>query len=137
VDLVLDELKVKRIEHGVRSVENRRTVQRLIDENIALDVCPISNVKLAVKGVTSMAAHPIRQLFDSGVKVTINSDDPFFFGNRLSEEYFALHQELGFSLAELAQIAGNGFDIALVDEGTREKFKNELTDFCRERELNR
>jgi adenosine deaminase len=69
-------------------------------------------------------------LFDAGVTVTINSDDPFFFGNRLSEEYYALHQELGFSLAELAQIAGNGFEVALVDEIVRKHFQEELMDFC-------
>ena len=130
MDLVLDELKVTRIEHGVRAVENPATVKRLVDENVALDVCPISNLKLAVKGVTSMAAHPIRELFDAGVTVTINSDDPFFFGNRLSEEYFALHQDLNFSVAELAQIAGNGFEIALLDDGKRRAFQEEWRGFC-------
>jgi adenosine deaminase len=135
IDLVLDELKVTRIEHGVRSVENASTLQRLVDEGVALDVCPISNVKLAVEGVTSMAAHPIRKLFDAGVTVTINSDDPFFFGNRLSEEYYALHQELGFSRAELARIAGNGFEVALVDEEMRQRFQGELADYCSEQSL--
>ena len=132
VDLILDDIKAQRIEHGVRSFENPATVQRLVEENITLDVCPISNVKLAVDGVTSMTAHPIRQLFDAGVSVTINSDDPFFFGNRLSEEYFALHQELGFSLPELTQIAGNGFDVALVGESKRKAFQEELKGFCEE-----
>jgi len=132
MDLVLDELKVSRIEHGVRSVENPATVQRLIEEEVALDVCPISNLKLAVDGVTSMAAHPIRRLFDAGVTVTINSDDPLFFGNRLSEEYFALNQELNFTLEELARIAGNGFKVALLDEHKREKYHNELAAFCGE-----
>ena len=129
VDLVLDELKVNRIEHGVRSTENPGTMQRLIDEKVALDVCPISNLKLAVKGVTSMARHPIRQLFDAGVTVTINSDDPFFFGNRLSEEYYALHQELGFTLRELSKIAGNGFEIALVNDEQRKKYQGDLADY--------
>ena len=129
MDLVMDELKVTRIEHGVRSVENPATVQRLVDENVALDVCPISNVKLAVKGVTSMAAHPIRKLYDAGVTVTINSDDPFFFGNRLSEEYYALNQELGFTRSELGKIAGNGFKVALLKESKRLAYMNELTDF--------
>lgn len=116
VDLTLDQLKVTRIEHGVRSVENPATLARLLREDIALDVCPISNVKLAVRGVTAMKAHPIRRLFDAGVTVTINSDDPFFFGNTLSEEYYALHQDLGFSRAELARVAANGFRVALLPE---------------------
>jgi adenosine deaminase len=133
VDLVIDEIGAERIQHGVRSVEKDETVQRLVKENIALDVCPISNLKLAVEGVTTMSVHPIRKLFDAGVKVTINSDDPFFFGNRLSEEYYALNQDLGFSKKELTQIAGNGFDIALVDEGARQKFKDELAGYCADR----
>lgn len=130
VDLVLDELKVTRIQHGVRAIENPNTVKRLVDQSIALDVCPISNVKLAVKGIPSMALHPIRQLFDEGVTVTINSDDPFFFGNRLSEEYYALYQELGFSYQELSKIADNGFRIALLDEAKRNTLQTELSNFC-------
>lgn len=80
---------------------------------------PIGNVKLAVQGVPGMKAHPIRCLFDAGVRVLINSDDPFLFGNRLEEDYFALKQELGFTRWELARIARNGFGIALVDETVR------------------
>lgn len=110
---MLDELKVTRIEHGVRSVEDPEVVERLLRDKVALDVCPISNVKLAVKGIPTMSAHPIRYLFDKGVSVTINSDDPFFFGNTLSEEYYALYQDLNFTEKELVQIARNGFNIAL------------------------
>ncbi|MCH6258444.1 adenosine deaminase [Puniceicoccaceae bacterium K14] len=129
VDKILDELKVNRIEHGVRSIENPKTVQRLVDENIALDVCPISNVKLAVDGIESMSTHPIRKLFDAGVTVTINSDDPFFFGNRLSEEYYALHQELDFSYVELGHLASNGFKVALIDDSKRRSHINELQEY--------
>ncbi len=121
VEKMLDDLKITRIEHGVRAVENPAVVDRLIREKITLDVCPISNVKLAVKGIPSMSAHPIRHLFDKGVCVTLNSDDPFFFGNTLSEEYYALYQDLRFSKTELVQIARNGFNIALwndVDKNT-------------------
>ena len=116
VDLVLNQLHVTRIQHGVRSIENPATVARLVRENIALDVCPISNLKLAVKGVPTMADHPIRRLFDAGVTVTINSDDPFFFGNSLAEEYYALHEHLGFNKLELLKIAANGFRVALLPE---------------------
>lgn len=126
VDRTLDELKVTRIEHGVRSVENAATVARLLRENVALDICPISNVKLAVRGITAMRAHPIRRLFDAGVTVTVNSDDPFFFGNSLSEEYYALHQDLGFNRTELVRIAANGFKVALLPEHARQAHLDEL-----------
>lgn len=130
VEKTLDELKVTRIEHGVRSVENPATVARLVREGVALDICPISNLKLAVRGVTAMNAHPIRKLFDAGVTVTINSDDPFFFGNALAEEYYALHQDLGFSRAELVKIAANGFRVALVPEHQRKAWLDELAPFA-------
>jgi adenosine deaminase len=112
---VLDHLQVTRIEHGVRSLEDPALVRRLIAEGIALDVCPISNLKLAVQGIPTMREHPIRRLFKAGVKVTISTDDPYFFGNRLEEEYFALHHDLAFTRAELVQVARNGIDIALLE----------------------
>ena len=74
--------------------------------------CPISNLKLQVKGIREMSDHPIRQLFDAGVRCTINSDDPFMFGNSLSEEYYALAMDLDFTQQELTQIAANGFTVA-------------------------
>lgn len=126
VERTLDELKVTRIEHGVRAVENPATVDRLVREGVALDICPISNVKLAVRGVTGMSAHPIRRLFDAGVTVTISSDDPFFFGNTLSEEYYALHQDLGFSRLELVKIAANGFRVALLPDDVKRKHLGDL-----------
>jgi Adenosine deaminase len=135
VEKTLDELKVTRIEHGVRSVENPATVARLLREGVALDVCPISNVKLAVRGVGSMAQHPIRRLFDAGVTVTINSDDPFFFGNALAEEYYALYQDIGFSRAELARVAANGFRVALVPEHVRKAQLDELAGIIAEEAL--
>jgi adenosine deaminase len=132
VDKILDELKPQRIEHGVRSAENPATVARLARTGVALDVCVISNVKLAVKGVPSIAGHPIRKLYDAGVTVTVNSDDPLFFGNRLSEEYYALHDELGFSLPELIKVAANGFKIALVPEHRKKAWLDELAGIAAE-----
>ena len=131
VDLTLDELRVTRIEHGVRAIENPTTMARLVRDGVALDVCPISNLKLAVRGVDRMSAHPIRQLFDAGVTVTINSDDPFFFGNSLSEEYYALHQELGFSTSELIRVASNGFRVALVGTEQKKRWLGELADYSK------
>jgi adenosine deaminase len=116
---VLDELQPQRIEHGVRALEDPALVERLCAERVALDVCPISNLKLQVHGVPTLAHHPIRPLFDAGVCVTVNTDDPLIFGNSLSEEYVVLHQHLGFTTAELKQIAANGFRVALLPEATK------------------
>jgi len=126
VSWVLDHLGVTRIQHGVRSIEDPSLVRRLVAEGVTLDICPISNVKLAVPGIPTLRAHPIRQLFDAGVKVTISTDDTYFFGNRLEEEYFALHQDLDFTRAELIQIARNGVDVALLDPATKAPLYAEL-----------
>jgi adenosine deaminase len=110
---VLDELGVRRIEHGIRAIEDPRLVERLRDEGIVLDVCPISNVKLGV--AASLESHPLRSLLDSGVVCTVSSDDPISFGNSLTDEYVALASRMGFSRRELARVALNGFRVALCD----------------------
>lgn len=123
---VVEHLGVTRVEHGVRSIEDPAVVRMLAERGITLDVCPISNVKLAVEGIRSMASHPIRALFDAGVKVTVNTDDTYFFGNRLEDEYVALHHELGFTRAELITLARNGLDVARMEPSLKAPLYAEL-----------
>ena len=130
----IDELGTRRIQHGVRAIEDPELVAFLAREGIALDVCPISNLKLAVEGIKTMTDHPIRQLFDAGVVCTINSDDTLMFGNYLSEEYYALHQDLGFTEQELARIAMNGFLIADWDSSAKNEYIAELEGIIEERD---
>jgi adenine deaminase len=115
---------VKRVQHGVQSVDDPAVVQLLRERDVTCDVCPISNVKLRV--APSMREHPIRRLFDAGVRCTISTDDPFSFGNTLSEEYAALAMDLGFTRRELVQIARNGFEVATMDAATRQAIFAEL-----------
>lgn len=122
---ILDELQPERIEHGIRALEDPAVVAEIKRRGLTLDVCPISNHKL-VPGVT-LANHPIRELVDAGVKVTVSSDDPLSFGNTLSDEYAALAEHRGFSRAELVQLARNGFEAALVDDAQRARWLAELT----------
>ncbi|MEM8866916.1 MAG: adenosine deaminase family protein [Verrucomicrobiota bacterium] len=110
-------LGTRRIQHGVRAIEDEEVVQLAIDSGATFDVCPISNIKLAV--IDSIEVHPIRKFFDQGLRCTISTDDPFSFGNRVEDEYKALSAGLAFSDEELAQLAKNGFEIALVDDATR------------------
>lgn len=121
---VVEKLGVRRVQHGVRSVENADVVALLRDVDATLDVCPISNLKLQV--VPSMAAHPIRQLFDAGIRCTINTDDPFSFGNRLVDEYQALADDLDFTGIELARIAGNGFEVGHMPDEHRRRARAEI-----------
>lgn len=109
----LDELGVRRIEHGVRAIESPELVRRLAAEGIVLDICPISNLKLRV--IESLERHPLRALLEAGVRCTINTDDPLCFGNRLRDDYRVAHQAIGLSLAQLAQVARHGFEHADMD----------------------
>lgn len=117
-------LSVDRIEHGIRAVEDTGTVALLREREITLDICPISNVKLRASG--EMSTHPIRRLFDAGVRCTVSTDDPLVFGNRVSDEYVALALDLGFSRKELIQVARNGWEAALLDSATRHGFLEQL-----------
>jgi len=118
---VVEQLKVERIAHGVRAIEDPATVELLIAKEVTLDVCPISNLKLGVQGVSSMEQHPVRRLFEGGVRVTVSSDDPTFFGNRLIDDYAALYFECGFSLEEIGAVARNGFLAADLSPGQRQR----------------
>ncbi len=113
----VERLQVTRIEHGVRAAEDPELMAMLRERGVTLDVCPISNLKLRV--VPSIAAHPIVTLHRAGIACTLSTDDPFFFGNRLHEEYAVLALEAGFSRADLAALAANGFRAALIPPAMR------------------
>jgi adenosine deaminase len=117
---VLDELQPDRLEHGVRAAEDPALVTEIRRRGVALDVCPISNHKL-MPGVT-LATHPIRELFAAGVTVTVSTDDPISFGNTLIDEYAALAEQRGFTRAELAQIARNGWTVADVPPSVKQRW---------------
>jgi len=106
-----------RIQHGVRAVEDPAVVALAVERNVTFDVCPLSNVKLGVAPL--IAAHPLRALMQAGVRCTISTDDPLVFANTLNSEYAALAAEGGFSRAELAQLARNGWAVADVPAANR------------------
>ena len=99
----LDLLGADRIQHGVRSVEQPGLPERLADKGVCLDVCPTSNVLLSV--VPSLEDHPLPQLLDAGVKVSINADDPLLFGPGLLEEYELCREAFGLTDLQMARIA--------------------------------
>jgi len=107
----LDLLKVRRIDHGVRAAEDPRLIARLIDEQIPLTVCPLSNTKLRV--FDDMSQHNILQLLEQGVKVTVNSDDPAYFGGYVTENFMALHESLGMTEDQARRLAQNSLDARL------------------------
>lgn len=108
----LDLLKVERIDHGVRAIEDDRLMQRIIDEQIPLTVCPLSNIKLCV--FDHMREHNILDMLERGVKVTVNSDDPAYFGGYVNENFQALHEHLGMTREQAQRLAQNSLDARLV-----------------------
>jgi len=107
----LDLLKVSRIDHGVRAAEDPRLIARLIEEQIPLTVCPLSNTKLRV--FDDMSQHNILELLEQGVKVTVNSDDPAYFGGYVTENFMALHESLGMTEQQARRLAQNSLDARL------------------------
>lgn len=101
----LDMLKVERIDHGNRALEDPVLVRRLVENQIALTVCPLSNLKLRV--VHDLKNHPLKQMLALGLRATVNSDDPAYFGGYLLDNYFAVADTLELSRAELAILARN------------------------------
>jgi adenosine deaminase len=107
----LDLLKVSRIDHGVRAAEDPRLIARLVDEQIPLTVCPLSNTKLKV--FQDMSQHNILQLLEQGVKVTVNSDDPAYFGGYVTENFMALHDGLGMTREQARRLVQNSLEARL------------------------
>ena len=124
VNAALDLLGTKRIQHGIGAINDRATFQRLLDEEVVLDMCPVSNVKL--RSVMDVKKHPIRDFFDAGVKVTVSTDDPTVFGNDLVHEFDLMMTHLNFSKKEVIQVVRNGFNAALVDNEVRAVWLAEL-----------
>jgi adenosine deaminase len=107
----IDLLGVARVDHGIRSAEDPALLRRLAADGTALTVCPLSNVRL--RCVPTIAAHPLPTLLDAGVKVTVNSDDPAYFGGYVGDNYLALASGLGLGLGDLAALAANSIDACL------------------------
>jgi adenosine deaminase len=115
----IDVLGVDRIDHGNRALEDAELVKRLAKDGLALTVCPLSNLRLCV--VKDMKQHPLRRMMDAGLKVTINSDDPAYFGGYMNENFSSVGSALGLSAEELTQIARNGFAASFMPEAEKQR----------------
>lgn len=109
----LDLLKVVRVDHGNNALADAKLVKELVRRRVPLTVCPLSNVKLCI--VDDITAHPLKRMLDLGLFVTVNSDDPAYFGGYVNENYVAVAKALGLSREELAQLARNSFEASLLD----------------------
>jgi len=119
ITAALEFLRVKRLGHGVRAIEDRELVQRLAEEEIVLEVCPGSNIALGVYSV--LRFHPVNLLRRAGVKITLNSDDPPFFGTTLGKEYTSVSETFGWSRGDQIEVSRTALKAAFCDEATRNR----------------
>jgi adenine deaminase len=124
----LDILKVSRIDHGVRCEEDPALVARLARERVPLTMCPLSNVKLRV--FDRIADHNLRRLLQRGLCVTVNSDDPAYFGGYLADNYLAVQQALGLSRAEIAQLASNSIEASFMPAAAKREWLQKIRELA-------
>ncbi|MFD7454978.1 adenosine deaminase [Kitasatospora sp. NPDC059827] len=123
----LDVLGVERIDHGLRCLEDGELVARLVREQIPLTLCPLSNVRL--RCIDTLADHPLREMLDAGLLVTVNSDDPAYFGGYVEDNFRAVRQALALDQETLRRLAANSFRASFIDDRRRAELLAEVERF--------
>jgi adenosine deaminase len=123
----LDTLGAERIDHGVRCEEDPALVARLAAEEVPLTMCPLSNLALQV--IDRLEDHGLKRLLDQGVKVTVNSDDPAYFGGYIADNYVAAAAALDLELDDLVTLAGNSIEASFLDAAAKQELLAELEDY--------
>lgn len=121
----LNVLNVERIDHGVRCLEDPKLVDHLIAQQIPLTVCPLSNTKLCV--FEKMSQHNVLDLLNQGVLVTINSDDPAYFGGYLNENFSALHEHLSLTAEQALELIENSFKASFLSDDDKTRYLGQLS----------
>jgi len=127
----LDILKVDRIDHGNRSLEDPKLVERLVKDGMTLTVCPLSNLKLCV--VTDLRQHPLKRMLELGLKPTINSDDPAFFGGYVGDNFAAVAEALPLTPVDFVRLAANSFEGSFLSAAEKAAPLAELDQFAKTR----
>lgn len=110
----LDILRVERVDHGLRAFEDAELTRRLVRDAVPLTLCPLSNVRL--RAVDTLDVHPLPAMLDAGLKCTVNSDDPSYFGGYAGDNFDAVRDALGLSDEQLRTLARNSFEAAFLDD---------------------
>ena len=116
-----------RIDHGNRCLDDEALVDRLLEQNIPLTLCPLSNVELKV--IQKMEDHPVRKMLDKGILATIHSDDPAYFGGYMNENYYETAKALDLDKNQLMQLAINGFEASWLSAEAKEKHISEVKEY--------
>ncbi|MCU1480702.1 MAG: addB [Subtercola sp.] len=123
----LDALKCERIDHGIRSLQSPALVERLRREQVPLTVCPLSTVRL--RGVDTMAEHPLPRMLEAGLLVTVNSDDPSYFGGYLGDNYVAVQDTFGFSDEAMAALALNSVQASFAPDDRKAELRTQIAEW--------
>lgn len=123
----LDILQVDRIDHGNHSLDDEKLVERLVKEQIALTVCPLSNLKLRV--VKDMKEHPLKTMLEKGLFVTVNSDDPAYFGGYVNDNFIAVADALDLTKEDIYKLAKNSFMASNISQEEKEKYVKLVDDY--------
>ena len=121
----LDVLDVDRIDHGNRALEDDALVERLVQAGMTLTVCPLSNLRLRV--VDDLKHHPLKRMLDAGIRATVNSDDPAYFGGYVNDNFRAVTEGLDLTPAEVVRLARNAFSGSFLDDARKSHFDREIT----------
>ncbi|WP_342593806.1 adenosine deaminase [Salinicola lusitanus] len=121
----LDVLDICRVDHGVACLQDETLLERLRESQVPLTVCPLSNVRLKV--VPTMADHPLPAMIEQGVKVTLNSDDPAYFGGGVLNNYLACFEAFDWDRELFKQLAGNAIEVAFMSEARRSELLERLS----------
>jgi len=123
----LDLLKVSRVDHGVRCLEDEALLARLVRERTPLTVCPFSNVRLRV--VPTLAAHPLKRMMEAGLTCTCNSDDPAYFGGYVGQNLRDTAAALKMSDEQVVELAKNSFEASFIDDAAKRRYLAEVDAF--------
>lgn len=123
----IDILKVKRIDHGNNCIQDDKLVQEIIKRDIVLTVCPLSNTALHV--VQDLKEHPLKKMMDFGLKTTVNSDDPAYFGGHVNQNYIAIQHALDLSKEDLYKLARNSFQYSFLPNKEKKVYLKELDEY--------
>lgn len=128
VQEALDILKVDRIDHGNRLLEDPGLIDRVVSEKLALTVCPLSNLKLCV--VKDMTQHPLKKMLDMGIRATVNSDDPSYFGGYMTENFMAVTDSLGLEQKDLIKLVENSIHASFMNDQDKNTALEKLATYC-------
>ena len=126
----LDILKIDRLDHGNRCLEDEKLVERLVQEQMPLTLCPLSNLELKV--IQDLKTYPLKKMMEAGLLVTLNSDDPAYFGGYMNENFLETAKAIDLSKEEIVTLTKNGFEASWLTAEDKEKWKNEVDRVAKE-----